>query len=135
LYLDGRAWRTSVSRQPRLSLTPPEPLLTKSAYLRRDWTRNPIGTALDMRAALDALDVPSQRLVAAQFGVTRSRVAQYLGLLRLPERVVEFFMDSANADAVRHVSETSLRRIAGLRDPMVQWQEFERLLVTMVATG
>lgn len=132
LHVAGRAWMHYRDRQPVLSTSAPDGPVPRATYLRRGWIKNPILVAMEMKAALDALDVPNHGIVAEQYGVTRARVTQYLALLRLPMRIVEFLADPTNAAEARRATEGNLRKIVLLRDPARQWTEFEALIAAKV---
>lgn len=131
LYDSGRIWAYRENRQPRFALVAPQPRQTRDAYLRRGWMKNPLVVARAMKAAFDenpGVKKVTQTMVAERFGVSRSRVAQYIGLLRLPEDVVAFVVADANEEYVAHLTEGNLRSIAAMPDPIRQRRAFAALL-------
>lgn len=53
----------------------------------------------------------TQEDLAAERGVTRTRICQYLRLLDLPSDVVEFVRDPRNSQATSNVTESALREL------------------------
>jgi hypothetical protein len=93
--------------------------------------KNPLVVARDMKAAFDEDNEArkvTQAQVAERFGVSRSRVAQFLGLLRLPEDVICFVVAEENEPYVAHLTEGNLRSIATMPDPIRQRRAFAALL-------
>jgi len=128
LYDSGRVWAYRERRQLRLALVAPQPQQTREAYLRRGWQRNPLVVAQEMKAMFETKTRVTQAQVAEHFGVSRSRVAQYLGLLRLPEDVICFVVADENEEYVAHLTEGNLRSIAAMPDPIRQRRAFAALL-------
>ncbi|MDK2973210.1 MAG: KorB domain [Candidatus Sumerlaeota bacterium] len=93
--------------------------------------KNPLVVAQKMKAAfhedIGAKKV-TQSMVAERFGVSRSRVAQYIGLLRLPDDVIAFVVADENEEYVAHLTEGNLREIAAMPDPIRQRRAFAELL-------
>lgn len=130
LYDEGRIWAYRENRQPRFALVAPQPRQTREAYLRRGWMKNPLVVAQEMQAAFDegtGMKKVTQTQVAKRYGVSRSRVAQYLGLLRLPDDVVAFVVAEENEPYVAHLTEGNLRSIAAMPDPIRQRRAFAAL--------
>jgi len=83
--------------------------------------------AIEWRRQLDAGEVPNQAAIARREGITRARVTQIVGLLRLAPAIqdqVLVLMDSAHLTGV---SEQALRPIAQLHDPASQMARYRTL--------
>jgi len=74
--------------------------------------------AIEWRRQLDAGEVPNQAAIARREGVTRARVTQILGLLRLPLGVRDRILALQGGPRQQGLSEHSLRRT--LRAPEVE---------------
>ena len=100
---------------------------------RRPRTPKPVGPprivetlrkAIEWRRQLDAGEVPNQAAIARREGISRARVTQILGLLRLTPAIqdqVLVLMDSAHRTSI---GEQALRPIAQLNDPESQIEPF-----------
>jgi len=84
--------------------------------------------ALEWQALLESGEIPNQAAIARQVGITRARVTQVLGLLRLDSMIQQRIL--AMPDTVRRpvVTERALRPIAHLEDLTNQKAKFEELL-------
>jgi len=67
--------------------------------------------AIEWRRQLDAGEVPNQAAIALREGITRARVTQVLGLLRLPTAVRSRILDMRGLPQGSGLSEHSLRQI------------------------
>lgn len=67
--------------------------------------------AIEWRRQLDASEVPNQAAIARREGITRARVTQVLGLLRLPPEISIRISTMQNAPTPSGLSEHALRRI------------------------
>ena len=90
--------------------------------------KNPLVVAQEMKVILEKDKKATQGQIAKHFNVSRSRVAQYLGLLRLPDDVVAFVVAEQNEEYVSHLTEGNLRAIAATPDPISQRRAFAELL-------
>lgn len=88
--------------------------------------------AIKWRRQLDAGEIPNQAAIARREGVTRARVTQVLGLLRLPEETRNRILAMSETVLRTTMSERVLRPIAQMRDPEAQMAEFA-VLCTRVA--
>ncbi|GFO81823.1 MAG: hypothetical protein A49_14500 [Methyloceanibacter sp.] len=66
--------------------------------------------AIEWRRQLDAGEVTNQAAIARREGVTRARVTQVLGLLRLPEETRAQILEMPQGSAHRGLSEHALRQ-------------------------
>ena len=104
---------------PRAPKPPMEPRTPRVADLLR--------RAIEWRALLESGQVRSQAEIARRDGITRARVTQIMGMLRLDPGIQQHIL--AMPDLVRQpaISERALRPIAQLEDPRQQLAEFRSL--------
>jgi ParB-like chromosome segregation protein Spo0J len=84
--------------------------------------------AIEWRRQLDAGDVRNQAEIARREGVTRARVTQVMGLLRLAREIQEHILSMPKAAHRPAVSEPALRGIVQLEDAGEQQAAFSALL-------
>lgn len=84
--------------------------------------------AIEWRRQLDAGEVPNQAAIARREGLTRARVTQIMGLLRLAPEIQECILCLKTHPNPQKVAEHMLRRIARLEDPQHQVKTFEAVL-------
>jgi len=84
--------------------------------------------AIEWRGLLDVREVSNQAEIARREGLTRARVTQVLGLLRLAPEIQEHIL--AMPETVRRpvISERALRPISQIENAGKQVDEFQRLL-------
>jgi hypothetical protein len=75
--------------------------------------------------------VNSQADVARELGITRARVSQIMGLLKLPEEIQRVLLGLEDQQAIRFFSERRLRPLLMMPDPDKQVREFNRMLEEM----
>ena len=80
--------------------------------------------AIEWRRQLDAGEVSNQADIARRQGITRARVTQVLGLLRLAPEIQEHILSLPDTDRHPAVAERALRSISRLRDPKAQLAKF-----------
>ncbi len=106
---------------PRGKPKPPkEPRTPRVAELMRK--------AIEWRGLLDASEAPNQADIARREGLTRARVTQVLGLLRLAAEIQEHILSMPEMVGRPVVSERALRPIAQIEDKRQQMAEFQQLL-------
>ena len=101
------------------STSPRQPRTPRVAALLRK--------ALSWEAQLESGDIANQAAIAAREGVTRARVTQVLGMLRLAPEIQEQILGMPASVRRPHVTERALRSISHLKEPLLQIQAFERL--------
>jgi hypothetical protein len=84
-------------------------------------------TAQEWRRQLDAGDVTSQAEIARREGVTRARVTQVMGLLRLAPDLQESILELEAVDGVGLVSERALRDVIRIECWASQREAWKRL--------
>jgi len=84
--------------------------------------------AIEGQALLESGEALNQADIARREGVTRARVTQVMGLLRLAPEIRQHIL--AMPDAVRRpaITERALRPIAQLEDPADQRARFQELI-------
>ncbi len=88
--------------------------------------------AIDWRRQLDAGEVLDQADIARQEGVTRARVTQVMGLLRLAPEIQEQIQSLTDITGRPPVTERLLRPIGTIADPHIQLLKFNE---TITATS
>jgi len=125
---------TRLSRQvPANRVVSPVPPSRRKKAERKTATREVRKAALLQKAAewrrqLDAVEVASQAEIARREGITRARVTQVLGLLRLAPEVKAQVLECPRAGNGTALTERSLRPIYSLRDPAQQSHLFATLI-------
>ncbi len=72
--------------------------------------------------------IDSQADIAREPGITRARVSQVMGLLKLPEEIQRTLPGLDDQRAIRYFSERRLRPLLMIPDQARQIQEFNRML-------
>ena len=85
--------------------------------------------AIEWQDLLESGENTSQADIANREGVTRARVTQVLGLLRLPPEIQEEIPTLPHSIHRRPVTERLLRPIAAIADQRDQLREFHRILL------
>jgi hypothetical protein len=107
---------------PRGKPKPPkEPKTPRVAELLRK--------AIEWRRQLDAGEVRNQAAIARREGITRARVTQIMGMLRLAPEIQSKILSMPGGVRRSPISERMLRPIGTLTDHRDQVQEFENPLV------
>lgn len=83
---------------------------------------------IQWRTLLDSGQVVSQAEVARHQGITRARVTQIMGLVRLAPEIREHILSMSDTVRRPAVTERALRPTARFEDPKSQFAEFELLL-------
>ena len=83
--------------------------------------------ALEWQALLESGEAPTQAAIARQEGITRARVTQVMGMLRLAPEIQEHVLSMPNMVRRPAISERALRPIAQTADHRQQVSLFERL--------
>ena len=111
---------------------------------RRPRTTKPVGPprivetlrkAIEWRRQLDSGEVPNQAAIACSEGITRARVTQVLGLLRLAPDVQERVLSLPDMVVRRAITERALRPITQLESAVEQKAGFQRLIRQVVYPG
>ena len=76
--------------------------------------------AIEWRLQLDAGEVPNQAAIARREGITRARVTQILGLLRLPDGIRRQISQLQDGSAPTMFSEHALRAMVRIADDTKQ---------------
>jgi hypothetical protein len=84
--------------------------------------------AIEWQALLDYGQVANQAAIARREGITRARVTQVLGLLRLPPKIQEEIMSLPDSVRRPAITERALRPIAQMEDLTDQKAQFHELL-------
>jgi len=85
--------------------------------------------AVEWKTLLESGNVESQTEIARQEGITRARVTQIMGLLRLAPEIQEKILTPPDTRYRYPVTERMLRPIGTITNQLEQLQEFNRLLV------
>jgi hypothetical protein len=84
--------------------------------------------AIEWQALLKSKQIASQAEIARKEGVTRARVTQILGLVRLAPEIQEKILTWPDTLLRRHLTERVLRPIGAIADQCDQIREFQRFL-------
>jgi hypothetical protein len=84
--------------------------------------------AIEWKALLDSGTIATQANIACQEGITRARVTQILGMLRLAPEIQERILSLPDTIRRRAVTERLLRPITAVADHRDQLREFKRHL-------
>jgi hypothetical protein len=84
--------------------------------------------ALEWQALLESGEASNQAAIARQEGITRARVTQVMGLLRLAPEIQEHVFSLPDMVRWPAISERALRPIAQIEDHKNQLAEFQELL-------
>jgi hypothetical protein len=87
--------------------------------------------AQEWRRQLDAGDVPTQAAIACREGITRARVTQVMGLLRLAPEIQEHVLSLPDMVRRPAITERALRPIAQIENPKNQMAEFQELVAQL----
>lgn len=98
----------------------------KSACSRAKRT-NPIEEAFRLKAELDRSTTGTQAEVAAKLQISRSRLNQYLRLLKLPDIVLRRLQEIGNEPHCTRITERTLRAIVAIDDPKEQTRRLAQL--------
>ncbi len=83
--------------------------------------------AITWQALLDSGEVRNQAEIAQREGITRARVTQIMGMLRLAPEIQEHILSLPSTACRSSISERALRHIAQNEDPRQQLAEFRCL--------
>ena len=79
------------------------------------------------RKGIRSGEASNQAAIASHEGITRARVTQVMGLLRLAPEIQEHVLSLPDMVRRPAITERALRPIAQLEDPKAQQQAFQRL--------
>jgi len=85
--------------------------------------------AIEWQALLESNKITSLADIARHEGITRSRVNQVMGMLRLAPEIREKMLSMPNTIRRPQISERMLRPIGTFTDTRDQIREFQRFLV------
>lgn len=85
--------------------------------------------AIEWKTLLESGQITTQADIALQEGITRARVTQIMGMLRLAPEIREKILSALSTDRQPPVTERVLRPIATITDYHEQIREFHKLLV------
>jgi hypothetical protein len=83
--------------------------------------------AIEWQALLESGEVSNQAEIARQEGITRARVTQVMGLLRLAPEIQQHILSMPAMARRPAITERALRSIAQLQDPKDQTARFQQL--------
>jgi hypothetical protein len=89
---------------------------------------SPLRKALRYQRLLSDQFIKSQMDIAREFGITRARVSQIMGLLKLPEEIQKTLLGFEDQRAIRYFSERRLRPLLKITEPAKQVEEFSRMM-------
>ena len=84
--------------------------------------------ALEWQALLESGDAANQAAIARREGITRARVTQVMGMLRLAPEIQEHVLSLPDMVRRPAISERALRPIAQLDQAGAQLDAFEQLI-------
>jgi len=85
--------------------------------------------AIEWQALLESGKIANQTDIARREGITRARVTQVMGMLRLAPEIQEHVLSMPDAASRPLISERMLRPIGTIKDNCDQIREFQRFLV------
>jgi len=85
------------------------------------------------QAKIEAGEVKNAAQIAKDMGVTRARVSQIMGLLRLAPEILDNIDDLDGSEGCLHLTERKLRQISVLTDHQEQLARFSELVGTRLA--
>jgi len=85
--------------------------------------------AIEWRQQLDAGEVRNQADIAQREGITRARVTQIMGMLRLAPEIQARILSLPDAINRPPVTERTLRPIRTIVNPHEQFQEFQEIFI------
>lgn len=100
-------------RSPRSPRGPRAPRVVELLRKAQEWRRQ-----------LEAAEIPNQAAIARQEGITRARVTQVLGLLRLSPEIQEHILSIPDTASRPCVTERTLRPIVRIKAPHDQFEAF-----------
>jgi hypothetical protein len=83
--------------------------------------------AIEWQDLLQSGEASNQAAIARREGITRARVTQVMGMLRLAPEIQEHVLSLPDVVRRPAISERALRPIAQLEDPRAQWQAYSSL--------
>lgn len=72
--------------------------------------------------------INSQADIARECGISRARVCQTMGLLKLPEEIGRTLLELNDQRIIRYFSERRLRSLLTMTEPARQSEEFNRMM-------
>jgi hypothetical protein len=87
----------------------------------------PLLEAKRYQKILDDPFINSLADVARELGITRARVSQVMGLLKLAPEIQKELLNLQDQKAIRYFSERRLRPLLTIKDPARQIREFNKM--------
>jgi hypothetical protein len=84
--------------------------------------------AIEWQALLESGEASNQAAIARREGITRARVTQVMGMLRLAPKIQEHILSMPEMVGRPAISERALRPCSQIEDQKVQFEEFQELL-------
>lgn len=84
--------------------------------------------ALEWRALVESGDMPNRAAIARREGITRARVSQVIGLLRLAPEIRQYLLTMPDQFRRPAITERALRAVARLPQGKDQLDSFQNLL-------
>jgi len=88
--------------------------------------------ALEWQALIESGQVPSQAAIAREEGITRARVTQVMGLLRLAPEIQQHILSMPDVVCRPAITERALRPIAQMEDLADQKAKFHKFIWQVV---
>jgi hypothetical protein len=88
---------------------------------------SPLLEAMRYEKLLEDPFIKTQEDVARELGITRARVSQIMGLLKLPEEIQKTLLGLSDQKAIRYFSERRLRPLLTINNPSRQKKEFSKM--------
>lgn len=85
--------------------------------------------AIEWQRQIDAGEVQNKTVIARREGITRARVTQVMGLLRLAPEIQEKILTMPGTLHRRSVTERMLRPIGVITDHLEQLREFQKQMI------
>jgi hypothetical protein len=87
-----------------------------------------LGKAIEWQGLIESGDVANQVAIARREGITRARVTQVMGLLRLAPEIQQHILSMPNVVRRPAITERALRPIAQIQNTGEQMDEYRKLL-------
>jgi hypothetical protein len=84
--------------------------------------------AIEWHALIESGEVTNQAAIARQEGITRARVTQVMGLLRLAPEIQQHILDLPAIACRPSISERALRPIAQMKSAVDQVDRFHKII-------
>jgi hypothetical protein len=85
--------------------------------------------AIEWQTLLESVKIANPAVIALREGISRVRVTQVMGMLRLAPEIQEYILSMPNAVRCPSVTERVLRSITTITNHRDQFREFHKLVV------